>query len=263
MLTRALVGVDPQQPRDTVQQEKKIQLMNIGAGISYNFAADSLQLSPLTLSYRTDIGNLLSLSAGTTHNFYVFDRTAKNRINKFLWSKGQIFPDLTSVSLSLSTSLSGEKKQTTPSNVPANVARDQERASGQIGSPAQPRTYTGLFEPETPDFDIPWNLTLGYSFSQSQFDPEVKSRSSSLNASLSFNLTEKWKFTGSGSYDFVQKEFAAPSVTIYRDLHCWEMNFQWFPIGFYRGYRLELRIKAPQLQDLKVTKQGSARGTYY
>jgi hypothetical protein len=84
-----------------------------------------------------------------------------------------------------------------------------------------------------------------------------------VNATLSFNLTEKWRFSTGGSYDFVRNEFAAPSVNIYRDLHCWEMNFTWFPIGFYRGYRLELRIKAPQLQDLKVTKQGSARGTYY
>ena len=83
-----------------------------------------------------------------------------------------------------------------------------------------------------------------------------------MNANLSFNLTEKWKFTGGGTYDFVRREFAAPSVTVYRDLHCWEMNFSWFPIGNYRGYRLELRIKAPQLQDLKVTKQGSARGVY-
>ena len=77
------------------------------------------------------------------------------------------------------------------------------------------------------------------------------------------NLTEKWRFTSSGSYDFVRKEFAAPSVNIYRDLHCWEMNFTWFPVGFYRGYRVEIRLKAPQLQDLKITKQGSARGTYY
>jgi lipopolysaccharide assembly outer membrane protein LptD (OstA) len=248
---------------DTSQQEKKIQLINIGANISYNFAGDSLRLSPLSLSYRTDIGSLLSLSAGTTHNFYVFDRAAGNRVNKFLWSTGKYLPDLTSVSFSLSTTLSGEKKKAPSASVPPTVTQEQERASGQIGQPTQQRTYTGLFEPETPDFDIPWNLTLGYSFTQSQFDPEQKIHSSSLNASLSFNLTEKWKFTGSGSYDFVRKEFAAPSVTIYRDLHCWEMNFQWFPMGFYRGYRLELRIKAPQLQDLKVTKQGSARGTYY
>ena len=249
---------------DTLQQERKIQLMNIGANISYNFAADSLRLSPLSLSYRTDIGNILSLSAGTTHDFYVFDPVAKRRINKFVWTKGQYFPDLTSVSFSASTTLSGEKKQSsTPTNVPQGVLQEQERASGQVGASVVPSTYSGLFGEESPDFNIPWNLTLSYSFSQNQADPTQKTRSSTVNATLSFNLTEKWKFSTGGSYDFVRNEFAAPNVNIYRDLHCWEMNFAWYPIGFYRGYRLELRIKAPQLQDLKVTKQGSARGTYY
>jgi lipopolysaccharide assembly outer membrane protein LptD (OstA) len=250
---------------DSLQQEQKIQLLNIGAGMSYNLAADSLRLSQLSLSYRTDIGNLLSLSAGTTHDFYVFDPAANARVNRFLWSEGKYLPDLTSVSLSMSTTLSGEKKQkqSPASNVPESVLREQERASGQVGPQAAGRSYTGLFEQETPDFSIPWNLTLSYTFSQSQANPQVKYRSSSANASLSFNLTDKWRFTGSGSYDFVRKEFAAPSVNIYRDLHCWEMNFTWFPVGFYRGYRVEIRLKAPQLQDLKITKQGSARGTYY
>jgi len=249
---------------DTVQQERKIQLINIGANIAYNLAADSLRLSPLSLSYRTDIGNVLSLSAGTTHDFYVFDPVSGRRINKFVWTKGQYFPDLTSVSFSASTTLSGEKKQSSSTtNVPQEVLQEQERASGQVGASAAPRTYSGLFEQETPDFNIPWNLTLSYSFSQNQSDPRQRIRSSSVNATLSFNLTEKWRFSTGGSYDFVRNEFAAPNVNIYRDLHCWEMNFTWFPIGFYRGYRLELRIKAPQLQDLKVTKQGSARGTYY
>jgi hypothetical protein len=73
---------------------------------------------------------------------------------------------------------------------------------------------------------------------------------------LSFSLTKNWKFTVRGSYDFDRKEIAAPQVTIYRDLHCWEMNFTWNPLGFYRGYRFEIRMKAPELQDLKVTKSG-------
>ncbi len=249
---------------DTSQQEQKIQLMNIGASISYNLAADSLRLSQLNLSYRTDIGSLLSLSASTTHDFYAFDPIAKTRVNKFLWSSGKYWPDLTSVSFSASTSLSGEKKESSStSGVPPDVTKEQQRASGQVAQPVQPRTYAGLYDTELPDFSIPWNMTLGYTFSQTQSNPSEKFRSSSLNASLSFNLTDRWKVSGRGTYEFGRKEFAAPSVTVYRDLHCWEMNFSWFPIGFYRGYRLELRVKAPQLQDLKVTKQGSARGTYY
>ena len=249
---------------DTSQQEQKIQLMNIGANIGYNFAGDSLRLSQLALSYRTDIGSYLSLSASTTHDFYVYDTLAKARVNKFLWSTGKYLPDLTSVSFSASTSLSGEKKPgSSNQGTPSGVTQEQQRAAGQVGPSAQPRTYGGIYDNESPDLSIPWNLTLSYTFSQTQISPTQISRSSSMNATLSFNLTEKWKFTGGGSYDFVRKEFAAPSVTVYRDLHCWEMNFSWFPIGFYRGYRLELRIKAPQLQDLKVTKQGSTRGTYY
>ena len=249
---------------DTTQQEQKIQLLNVGGSVSYNFAADSLRVSQLSLSYRTDIGSFLNVSATTTHDFYVFDEQARARVNRFLWTEKRKIADLTSVSFSLSTSLSGEKKSTGTGGVAPNAtAEERDRLSGQVGRSAQAQTYRGLFEEETPDFSIPWNLSLSYTFSQTQNDPRQKFRSSSLNANLSFNLTEHWRFSASGSYDFIRKEFAAPSVNIYRDLHCWEMNVSWYPIGFYRGYRFELRIKAPQLQDLKITKQGSERGTYY
>ncbi|MFB3057874.1 MAG: hypothetical protein ACE1ZQ_12040, partial [Ignavibacteriaceae bacterium] len=51
------------------------------------------------------------------------------------------------------------------------------------------------------------------------------------------------------------KEFVAPQIKVTRDLHCWLMNFTWNPIGTYQGFRFEIRVKAPQLQDLKLTKQ--------
>jgi hypothetical protein len=38
------------------------------------------------------------------------------------------------------------------------------------------------------------------------------------------------------------------------------MNFYWVPTGPYKQYRFEIRVKASQLQDLKLTKQGSTRG---
>ena len=119
-----------------------------------------------------------------------------------------------------------------------------------------------MYGEEIADFSIPWSLGLNYVFSQNQSNPRVKIRSSSVNANLTFSLTENWRFSASGSYDFIQKEFAAPSISVYRDLHCWEMTFSWYPIGFYSGYRFELRVKAPQLQDLKVTKQNSTRSVY-
>lgn len=83
-----------------------------------------------------------------------------------------------------------------------------------------------------------------------------------MAAALSFSLTENWKITASTNYDLINDEFAAPQVSVYRDLHCWEMSFNWVPTGPYRNYRLEIRLKAPQLQDIKVTKQQSSRDIF-
>ncbi len=32
------------------------------------------------------------------------------------------------------------------------------------------------------------------------------------------------------------------------------MNFVWNPVGTYTGYRFEIKVKAPQMQDLKLEK---------
>jgi hypothetical protein len=119
-----------------------------------------------------------------------------------------------------------------------------------------------LYQEAEPDFSIPWNLDLMWSYSLSQQDPRVQYRSSTLLATLGFNLTEAWKINTTTGYDIMTQQFTAPQITIYRDLHCWELNFTWVPVGQYRNFRVEIRLKAPQLQDVKLTKQGSVRGIY-
>ncbi|MBI4536190.1 MAG: LPS-assembly protein LptD, partial [Ignavibacteriae bacterium] len=236
---------------DTSGQDNKFQLLNANVGIGYNFAADSLKFSELSLDYRTSIGEALTISGASSFNLYKFevdptDPRRGARVNKFLIKEEGRLAQLTNFSITVGTRLSGEKKQTTagPVKTAADSLEEQERSR-----------YGGLYEKETPDFSIPWNLDLTWNFSQSQQDPRVKRRSSNITAALGFNLTEFWKITASTNYDIINKEFAAPQITIYRDLHCWEMNFYWVPTGLNRLYRFEIRLKAPQLQDIKVTKR--------
>jgi hypothetical protein len=248
---------------DTAQQEEKLQLLNLNASLSYNFAADSLRFSPITLSYRTELGRWLSISATTTHDLYVFDENAHQRVNRFLLSDRGEIARLTSVSFGLTTSLSGKKKQPKPDEgVPSSVQDQQDKVSnGNLPNvtTSQNRMNRGIYDQEEADFSIPWNLSLSYSFSQFQNDPKQIARSSAMSAQLSFNLTDKWQISTGAYYDFVQDQFSAPSVSVTRDLHCWTMNFTWRPTGIAQGFLLELRVKAPELQDLKITKQGSAR----
>ncbi len=241
---------------DSAGAENKFQLLNFDIGTGYNFARDSLKFDEITLGYRTAIGQLLSISGSSSFNLYKFEEDPRDtrigrRVNKFLINETGALAQMTSFSISFSTSLSGEKKKT--SSGPILSAADSLR---------QLQGSQRLYDDPVADFSIPWRLDLAYSFSQSQRDPRVKFRQANLSASLSFSLTENWKITASTNYDLVRSEFAAPQISVYRDLHCWEMNFNWVPTGPYSNYRLEIKLKAPQLQDVKVTKQGSARDIF-
>lgn len=232
--------------KDTDTSDSKFQVLNLNVGASYNFAADSLRLSELALSYRTQIASLLNIGGGATFNFYKYV-DGVGRVNDFLWDTDKKIADLTSFNINLSTTLAGSQYEGKDT-----IDTDEEEED----------EYIGIYSDKPVDFSIPWSVTVNYNYGLFRSNPSVITKSSNVFASLNFQLTKKWKFTFSTGYDIFNKQFTAPYITIYRDLHCWEMNFNWIPTGVYRGFRFELRIKAPQLQDVKVTKQTNYRGVY-
>jgi len=242
---------------DSARKENKYQLLNLNVALGYNFAADSLRFSEIGMDFRTSIGEILSIGGSSRFNLYQFAVDPANpligrRVNRFLLKEEGKLAQLTSFSISIGTRLSGERKKTEAGPVVTDSLRQRGERSGVYG----------LYEQEEPDFSIPWNCDLMWNFSQNQSDPRSIYRSSSLIVGLGFNLTEFWKINASGSYDIANRQVAAPQISVYRDLHCWEMNFTWVPLGQWRNFRLEIRLKAPQLQDIKLTKQASARGIY-
>jgi hypothetical protein len=237
-------------PTDTTSKEKKIQLLNLDAGISYNLAADSVKFSRLRVGYRTQVGDWLNLSGNSTYSLYEADEFGRE-LNQFLINNKKGLLRLTNFQLSLSTTLSGEKLKSASGDDGGVPLPEGEFELGR----ADRKTYQGLYDDRDPDFTIPWDISLSYNYQLDKSLPSNPRSFSNMSGSMNFNLTPNWKFTVTGSYDFDRKEFSAPQVRISRDLHCWLMNFTWNPIGTFRGYRLEIRVKAPQLQDLKVTKQ--------
>ena len=240
-------------PNDTTKEQKKIQLLNLNASVGYNFAADSLRLTDFNLGYRTQIGELLSFSGSSSYTFYDFKDG--QRVNQFLASKGKGLFRLTNFNFSVSTTLTGDKIKSKDESKEERVEQNQEIKENYTSF--NKKDYSALYDDsQSPDLSIPWNLSLSYNYNFSKPLPDQSFKSSNLNADLGFSLTKNWKFTLRGSYDFDRKEISAPQITIYRDLHCWEMNFTWNPLGRYSGFHFEIRIKASELQDIKITKSG-------
>ncbi|MBN2572249.1 MAG: LPS-assembly protein LptD [Ignavibacteriales bacterium] len=245
-------------PTDTSSQQEKMQLLNLNLSSGYNFAADSLNLSDLYLSFRTQIAGFLDISGSSNFSFYDYkiDRYGdETLVNQYLINNGKGLMRMTNFSFSLGTSLSGEKlkgKSTTKS-------QEQEIQDGIITP--RPAEYIGIYKEEPADFSIPWNISLSYNYNYSKTYDIGKVNSSNINISAGINITEFWKINFTTNYDLLNNEIVAPSVVIYRDLHCWEMNLRWYPKGSLRGFRFEIKIKSSQFQDIKVTKsKGLFRG---
>ncbi len=233
--------------------ENKFQLFNIDANLNYNFAADSVKFSELLVSYRTNIGSYLNISGNASFNLYQYDQIANTRINKFLLNTEGKLANLTSFSISMSTSFNFGAASNTTSSTVAPIDTLYLRGD-----------YKGINTTrlEEVSFHIPFSGGLGFNYSESRPTPTTVFNSSNLSGNIAFNLTEKWRFTFSSSYDILNGQIVAPYITAYRDLNSWEMNFNWYPAGSYKGFSLEVRIKAPQLRDIKVSKQTNLRGVF-
>lgn len=236
-------------PTDTTSKEQKFQLMNISGDIGYDFTADSLRFSDIRIGYRTQIGQFLSLSGSSSYSLYDYTERGTT-INTYLLKSRKRLARMNNFSFSFSFNLSGDRGKRETGE--GGAAAEQEPVQDYF--PQENRNYRGLYETVDADFSIPWSVSLNYNYSLSRYNPLVTSIYSNVSGNVNMNITQNWKLTFSGSYDITNKQFAAPQVVISRDLHCWIMNFTWRPVGTYTGYRFEIRVKAPQLQDVKVTK---------
>jgi hypothetical protein len=242
--------------KDTDSTDTKFQLLNLSAGISYNFAADSLKFSNPQLNFRTEIGSLLSISGGASFSLYKYVEGV-GRINRFLWKEERKLAQLTNFNISLLTTLQGGQIVTGETEIDSTKEEEELDESSTYET-----EYVGIYGDKPADFSIPWSVSLAYNYSIDKNNPGFINKFSNISGNLNFNLTKSWKVTFSAGYDIFGQTFSTPYITLYRDLHCWEMSFNWVPTGIYRGYKFELRIKAPQLQDVKVTRQTNYRGVF-
>jgi lipopolysaccharide assembly outer membrane protein LptD (OstA) len=246
-MTFSVGNVFEMKVKDTDTTDKKFQLLNLSAGINYNFAADSLKYSELGLNFRTDVGDYLGIGGGASFNLYKYV-DGVGRVNKFLWNEEKRLAQLTSFNINVSTTLQSGQSEITPADSLKSTKTENE--------------YSGVFGDRPFDYSIPWSINLNYNYSINRSIPSLVTKSSNISANLNFSLTKNWRFTLTSAFDIFQKQFASPFVTIYRDLHCWEFSLNWTPLGTYRGYKFELHIKASQLQDIKLNKQSNYRGVY-
>lgn len=257
--------------KDTTGYQKLKIFESLSIASSYNFLADSLQLAPFAVSARTTIVKGLSLQIGATFDPYQIDASGR-KINKFMVQKGG-FLRMTALSFNFGYGFTGGEGSKTgqaainnPSNNNNNVSpvgMDEQgnffQQSPQESTVDKARQLASQYY----DFNIPWSLSFNYTFNYSK--PGNKSTiMQTLNFNASVSITDKWGVSTSAGYDFELKQLTPGAITITRDLHCWQMNFTWIPIGFRQSWNFTIQARSSMLADvLKYKKDRSFLDNYY
>jgi lipopolysaccharide assembly outer membrane protein LptD (OstA) len=246
--------------KDTAAEKKKIRLIDgFGFSTGYNFIADSFNLSNFNFYLRSTLFEKINITASTTLNPYQVDSFGFP-VNKFAWQAGKFkLGRFTNGSLSMSTDFSSK---------PRDEKKEQERKQREqqlLGDPLLAADVQSQLEymqrnpADFVDFNIPWSISLGLSvfFSErlkQDYSGFEKEFSSNLNFNGSFSLTPKWKFSVNGYYDFDTRNLQTFTMSIAREMHCWQMSINVTPVGPYRFFNISINPKSGILQDLRINR---------
>jgi len=257
---------------DTTGKPKKVKIIeSLSLNSSYNIFADSLNWSPVSMSFRTTLAQNINIQAGSSFSIYGMNQNG-GTVRQLALAQGMGLARMTSFNMSLDLDL-GQLLGSKDSNKQQQAAGqesqrpsagrqpDDIRAPGGAAPNNLPLANKNLDEFGYVRFDVPWSLRMAYNFSYSK--PGLRTNvNQTMTLSGDVRLTPKMAINYNTGYDFKQKEITMTRVGISRDLHCWEMSFSWIPVGYMKSWNFTIRAKASMLQDLKYERRKDYHENY-
>ena len=118
-------------------------------------------------------------------------------------------------------------------------------------------------------YTLPWSLSISYGISmrentRAQINVERMRYpwmfTHSMNMSGNMKLTNKWNINFSSGWDFTYHDFTTTTMSITRDLHCFNMSCS-VVLKPYTSYNFTFKANSSMLADLlKVKKRSSSSG---
>lgn len=254
------------------QPYKVISLIdNLSISGSYNFLADSMQLSNFRVQLRLKLPRNYTLNLSGEFDPYMYGLTVSGtpvRINEYYWNHGK-FPHFKGTSTSFSYTFNNDTfrkwfgKKTKEDNDEADAETDSQQTSN-TGNRKQKTDSTEKTEDGYIKTDIPWSLSVNYTVrygESNEFDYQrmyykmIWTHNLSFSGSIGFG--KGWKVSATTSYDFKAKQFTYTNFNVTRDLHCWSMSASFVPFGPYKSYTFHIGVNASMLADLKYDKSSA------
>ena len=263
----------------------------LGASMSYNFAADVRPWSDLSTRLRLKLSKSYTFNMNAVFATYAYEADsvgARPYIGtRTEYSKGR-FGRFQGMSQNLSYTLNNEKvanffkwlrgervkkkdddknKKTDDeydTGVDTNIDKDMEAA--KHGARKKDAGLAETDEDGYMAFSMPWSISFGYGITMREntagsFNYDTMRYpykfTQNLNFSGNIRLSDGWNISFSSGYDFDAKKLSMTTASLSRDLHCFNMSCQ-VVLSPYTSYNFSFRCNAATLTDaLKYDKRSS------
>jgi len=234
------------QKTDTGVTNKKVTLIQgLGLNGSYNFAADSFNMSNIGITLRTVLFKYFDITANSSFDPYAYNKVSATRMNKFSYNTDGRLARFSNANLSVNTSIGSNMLE----------ALRKTRQPPDMTNGAERGAQSDLNATES----HPWSLRITYNLGLTNNKDRIIEPSHQLNFSGDLMPTKFWKIGISSGFDFNTQKLSYTSVNIYRDLKCWEARIDWVPFGPNKSYNLTLNLKTSMLSDFKIPKRSIPR----
>lgn len=263
--------------KDKNDSIRKVSLIDeLGAGISYNMAAETRPWSDLNVNLRLKLGKNYTFSMASTFATYAYEFNEKGEVvvgDRTEWSYGR-FGRWSGYGTSFSYTLNNDtfkklfgkkdeaeekRKKDKPENGGDEEGADAENSG--VGMPAKKTKEATADADGYQAFKMPWSVSLstGFNITEDRDKPinrknmryPYKISLNALNINGNVKLSNKWAVNFNSGYDFNAKLITNTVFNITRDLHCFTMTASLAPFGMYKYYNFTIRATAQILQDLK------------
>lgn len=258
----------------TGRGSKKIKLIDqLNLNGSYNFLADSMKLSNISVSMTTSIFGKLSISSNMGLDPYAINSRGQ-RIRKLnIQQRGGLHLfRMTNASLSTSYTFQGEGKSKWGSNYkPEGGARptSEQRSAESSYQRIYYHPITGEYIPGGwvyyYDPSMPWsvNLSYSYSFSKSyQYANEHlmtrKNHQMTLGISSQLRLYKDLNVSLNTGVDLTKMKLTTTQLSGGFSLHCFNISFSWIPNGKWESWSFRISANASALSDLLQYKKNAS-----
>ena len=253
--------------QDSTGMRKLKIIDDFSIGGSYNFLADSMKLSTISLSLRSTLSKKFGINLRATLDPYEVTPEGK-RYDKLTWRRGNL-GRIMNTGWSFGYSFQSRESSAPAINDINSIPPEYTNPFYDPYGMMDPMLRRQYMSQAYYDFSLPWNFGFNYNvnYNLAYVNNGTTGYKRTVTQTIGFNgsitFSPKMSATINGGYDITTNKLTTSSISITRDLHCWQMSFSWVPFGYYKSWNFHIGVKAGSLQDLKYDKSQSMYDNYF